>query len=87
MMADRDRFPTDRPDCTVSVVTERRADGTWGVVASIDHDTGAAVQVIPVPLAEGPGGAFRTEEEARAYALEASHRWIEDNMPAPGASP
>jgi hypothetical protein len=80
-MTRRDCFSTYRPDCTISIVTEQRSDGTWGVVASVNHDTGSAIEVTRVPLAEGPAGAFPTEEEARAYARQAAEEWIEQNMP------
>jgi hypothetical protein len=75
------RSSIERGDCTISVVTEQRPDGTWGVVASVNRDTGGAVEVFPVPMAEGPQSRFASEDEARSYARTAAEQWIAQNLP------
>jgi hypothetical protein len=80
-MAKIERSSEHRGDCTISVVTEQREDGTWNAVASINRDTGHAVEVIRVPMGEGPAATFQTEDEARSYAIEAAERWMALNLP------
>lgn len=73
---------THHRDSEITVVTERRPDDTWTAVSTVTQDTGRAVLVRRVPLVEGPAAEFRTEAEARDYALRAAMQWIDDNAPA-----
>jgi hypothetical protein len=78
-MTHRERLPTARPDCTISLVTEPRRDGRWAVVATVEQRHDDAIEVHPVPLPEGPGASFATEHEARSFAVAEAERWIAHN--------
>lgn len=77
-MVERETVPTSYRDCNISVVTEKMADGRWGVVATVTHSTEGAVKVIPVPL---PAETFGSEADAREFAVRAAKTWIDENTP------
>ena len=88
-MGEVQRDSAERRNCTISIATERRPDGTWAAVAKVNRDTGGAVEVTRVAIGEGPPLSFQTVEEACTYAREAAEQWIDQNVPVdsvPGPS-
>ena len=76
-MIERKTFPAG-DDCAVAVTTERMADGTWAVVASVKHHLESAERVIDLPV---PSERFATQAAAEARGLQMGQDWIAENAP------
>ena len=65
-------------DCAILVTTEQLADGSWGVVASVEHTFGTTETVTDLPV---PEQRFASEADAEAFGFAQGQEWIEKNTP------
>jgi hypothetical protein len=71
-------FPTDFPNCEVTVVTEQLADSAWATVATIQHSLDGATRTIDLPVSSR---RFESQDDARDFGLRQASSWLESNMP------
>jgi hypothetical protein len=76
-MVERKTIPVS-DDRAINVVTERMADGTWAVVASVRQTTDGAESVQDLPV---PTERFASQGEAEAFGVRQAQEWIEQNLP------
>ena len=76
-MVERKHIPVDA-ECSVNIVTEQMADGTWAVVASVKHlsPTGENITDLPVPDTRHP-----TQHDAEQAGVSQARDWIDRNVP------
>jgi hypothetical protein len=61
----------------ILLTTERLADGSWAVVASIVETTPNGERVIDLPVIDE---RFTTQAEAEGFGEAQAHRWVEENV-------
>ena len=61
----------------ILLTTERPADGSWAVVASIVETTPNGERVIDLPVVSE---RFATEADAEAFGEAQARRWVEENV-------
>jgi hypothetical protein len=76
-MIERKTFQTDR-NLQIAVTTERMADGTWGVVASVKQLSERSEKITDMPV---PGQHFASQADAESYGRNLAEEWIEKNSP------
>jgi hypothetical protein len=76
-MIERKTFPADQ-NCQIVVTTERMADSTFAVVASVKHLSDRSEKITDLPV---PQQRFPSQAEAEAYGVRLGEEWIEKNAP------
>jgi hypothetical protein len=76
-MIERKTLPVDDEN-SVAIVTERMADGTWAVVASVKHRSPTGEQITDLPVRDARYG---TQAEAEDAGMRQGQEYIERNMP------
>jgi hypothetical protein len=65
-------------DRRILLTTERLAEDSWAVVASIVETTPNGERIVDLPVIEE---RFPTEAEAETFGETQARRWIEHNVP------
>ncbi len=65
-------------DYSIGVVTEQMADGSWAVVASINHRSPSGENVTDLPVSTA---RFGSQPEAEAAGVKEGRDWIDRNVP------
>jgi hypothetical protein len=73
----RKTIPVD-PDRRMLLTTERLADGTWAVVASIVETTPGGERIVDLPVIDE---RFPTQLRAEAFGEEQALGWMRENLP------
>jgi hypothetical protein len=76
-MIQRTTVPVD-DEYSINVVTEQMADGTWAVVASIQHHSPMGEQVIDLPVSDA---RFHDRAEAENAGERQGRDWLDRNVP------
>jgi hypothetical protein len=76
-MIERKTVPVD-DQSSISVVTERMADGSWAYVASITHHSPTGEKIIDLPIRDT---RYPTQAEAEQAGVTEARDWLERNMP------
>jgi hypothetical protein len=76
-MVQRKVIPVD-DERRILLTTERLADGSWAVVASIVETTPNGERVVDLPVLDE---RFSTEADAEASGESQARRWLEQNVP------
>jgi hypothetical protein len=63
---------------SIAVVTEQMADGSWAVVASVNHRSPSGENVTDLPVHTA---RFASQPEAEAAGVQQGRDWIERNVP------
>ena len=76
-MIERKHIPVDAA-CSVNIVTEQMADGTWAVVSSIKHESPTGEKIIDMPVRDE---RYPSQSEAEDAGFSQAREWIDHNMP------
>ena len=76
-MIERKHIPVDA-ECSINIVTEHMADGTWAVVASITHESPGGEKIIDLPVRDE---RYRSQADAEDAGFAQAREWIDANMP------
>jgi hypothetical protein len=76
-MVERKHIPVDA-ECSIDIVTEQMADGTWAVVSSIKHESPGGEKIIDLPVGDE---RYPTQAEAETAGFAQAREWIDRNMP------
>jgi hypothetical protein len=75
-MIERKTLPVD-DQYSINVVTERMNDGSWAVVAAIEHRTPTGEKVIDLPVRDT---RYRDQVEAEDAGVRQARDWLDRNV-------
>lgn len=76
-MIERKHVPVDA-ECSINIVTEQMADGSWAVVASIKHESPGGEKIIDLPVRDT---RYASQTAAEDAGFTQAREWIDRNMP------
>ena len=76
-MIERKHIPVNA-ECSINIVSEQMADGSWAVVSSIKHESSTGEKIIDLPVRDT---RYASQSEAEDAGFAQAREWIDRNMP------